>query len=114
MATQPAMPWTSLVTTPGARILSWQLIALFLSCLTVALAVLLALAATWDGPHRVAVVSTALAVTCAASGTAWWVHRRHIVQRPIVFAQTVEELRRDAQAMAPRPPRDDDGMAGVP
>lgn len=85
-----------------ARVLGWQLLALFLSCLTVTLAVLLVLATFWDTEHRLDAVGWTLFLTAAASGAAWWMHRGHMRRKPIVFSQTVEELRRDALALAPQ------------
>lgn len=93
------------------RTLGWQLFALFLSCLTLSLAVVLVLATFWDTSHRVGAVTGALLAVSLASGAAWWMHRRHSQRRPIVFAQTVEELRRDASALATEPR---DGMEGAP
>lgn len=87
-----------------ARALGWQLLALFLSCLTVTLAVLLVLATFWDTEHRVDAIVWTLFATAAAAGAAWWIHRGHMRRKPIVFSQTVEELRRDALALAPQPP----------
>lgn len=86
-----------------ARSLGWQLLALFLTCLTLLLAALLVIAAFWDTPHRVGAISWTMVGVAAASGAAWWVHRQHMRRKPIVFSQTLEELRRDALALAPRP-----------
>ena len=86
-----------------ARTLGWQLLALFLSCLTLVLATVLVLATFWDTPHRVAAITWTMFGVAAASGAAWWVHRRHMTRKPIVFSQTIEELRRDALALAPTP-----------
>lgn len=83
-----------------ARTLGWQLMALFLSCLTVTLAAVLVLATFWDTEHRVQAIVWTLFGAAAASGVAWWTHRRHMRRKPIVFAQTIEELRRDALALA--------------
>lgn len=83
-----------------ARALGWQLLALFLSCLTLTLAALLVLATFWDTEHRVDAVVWTLLAAAAASGAAWWIHRSHMRRKPIVFAQTLEELRRDALALA--------------
>lgn len=94
------------------RRFGWHMFALFLSCLTLALAVLLVLAGFWDTPLRVTAVTVALALTSVGAGGAWWVYRSYVRSAPVVFSQTVEELRRDAEALAPRPR--DDGMAGIP
>lgn len=82
------------------RTLGWQLLALFLSCLTVTLAVVLVLACFWDTAHRIDAIVWTLVATSVASGGAWWAHRGHMRRKPIVFAQTIEELRRDALALA--------------
>jgi uncharacterized membrane protein YqjE len=87
-----------------ARILGWQLLALFLTCLTLTLATVLVLATFWDTEHRVEAITWTLFGTAAASGAAWWVHRRHLRRKPIVFMQTIEELRRDALALARQAP----------
>lgn len=87
-----------------ARALGWQLLALFLSCLTLSVGVALVIAAFWDTAHRVdAIAITLLACSLGSLGT-WWNHRRILLERPIVFTQTIEELRRDASALMPRGP----------
>lgn len=85
-----------------ARRLGWQLFALFLSCLTLSLAVLLVLVAFWDAPQRLAAVTVALVLTALGAGAAWWIHRTHVREAPVVLSQTLEELRRDAEALTPR------------
>lgn len=82
-----------------ARVLGWQLLALFLSCLTLAVAVAMLLAAFWDTEHRMHAMSLALFGCAAAALGTWWMYRRHVLTRPIVFNQTVEELRRDVSAI---------------
>ena len=89
------------------RVLAWQLVALFLTCLTIALGALLVIAAFWDTASRVAAVGAVLGAVAAAAGGMWWVYRQRLRRKPILFAQTIEELRRDADALAPGagPPR---------
>lgn len=87
-----------------ARALGWQLLALFLACLTTSVGVALVMATFWDTPHRVGAIAWTLAVCALASIGAWWIHRRSLLDRPIVFSQTIEELRRDAGALTPRGP----------
>lgn len=82
-----------------ARLLGWQLLALFLSCLTLAVAVAMVLAAFWETEHRMRAMALTLLLCGAGSLATWWMYRRHVVLRPIVFAQTIEELRRDAHAL---------------
>lgn len=94
------------------RIFAWLFVALFLSCLTLSLAVLLVLAAYWDTPSRLTAMGWLLVIAAAASGTMWWIYRQKLLQRPIVFSQTIEELRRDAAALAPKPRGPD--LEGVP
>lgn len=83
-----------------ARVLGWQLLALFLSCLTLAVAVTMVLTAFWDTEHRMRAMALTLMLCGAGSLATWWLYRRHVTFRPIVFAQTIEELRRDAHALA--------------
>lgn len=87
-----------------SRALGWQLLALFLSCLTLTLATLLVVASFWDTTHRTEAVAWLLLVFGAAAGVIWVIYRSQLKRKPIAFAQTIEELRRDALAMAPRPP----------
>lgn len=85
-----------------ARVLGWQLFALFLTCLTIALAVLLVIAAVWDGPARVATIGTLLLLVSLGAGATWWRYRERVRGKPVVIAQTLEELRRDEAALTPR------------
>jgi len=87
-----------------ARALGWQLLALFLSCLMLALGALLVVATFWDTPHRIQAVIWLLAGSAAASTGVWAVYRAQLRRKPIVFSQTIEELRRDALALAPKQP----------
>lgn len=93
-----------------AHVLGWQLFALFMVCLSITLAVLLLIAGAWDGPSRVTVVGSLLFLVSLGAGATWWVYRERVRRKPLVFAQTIEELRRDEEALARRP-RD---MEGVP
>lgn len=94
-----------------SQVLGWQLFALFLLCLAITLAVLLLVAGTWDGPSRVTVVGALLFIVSLGAGATWWIYRERVRRTPVVFAQTLEELRRDEEALS-RPA--DDGMTGVP
>lgn len=85
-----------------ARSLGWQLLALFLSCLTLTLATLLVVAAFWDTVHRTEAVAWLLLAFGAAAGVVWVLYRRQLRHKPLVFSQTIEELRRDALALQPR------------
>jgi uncharacterized membrane protein YqjE len=91
-----------------SRLLGWQLMALFLACLSIALGALLVIAAFWDGNDRLWAIGAVLAISACAAGAFWWIYRRLVRGKPIVLAQTIEELRRDADALAPggksRPP----------
>lgn len=84
-----------------ARALGWQLTALFLTCLTITLAVLLPIAIWWDTPDRWVAVAWALGVVAASSGAAWWFYSRFVRRRPLPFSQTIEELKRDSRALDP-------------
>ena len=84
-----------------SRRFGWQMFALFLSCLTLALAVLLVLAGLWDTAYRITAVTIALVLTALGAGAAWWVYRTYVTTAPVVFSQTIEELRRDAEALLP-------------
>lgn len=92
------------------RVLGWQLVALFLSCLSFALIVVLVIAAYWDGPQRLVAIGSMLGLTAAAAGAVWWLYRRDLSRKPMVFAQTIEELRRDAEALRPQPRADMDAI----
>jgi uncharacterized membrane protein YqjE len=94
-----------------SRALGWQLLALFLSCLTLTLGVLLVIAAYWDSVNRLAAIGWMLAAAGVASGAMWWIYRNRLRYKPIVFSQTIEELRRDAAALAPEPR---DGLPDAP
>jgi uncharacterized membrane protein YqjE len=85
-----------------ARSLGWQLLALFLSCLMLTLVVLLVVGMFWDTPHRVQAVLWLTAACGAASGGVWSIYRWQLRHRPVVFSQTIEELRRDALALVPQ------------
>jgi uncharacterized membrane protein YqjE len=86
-----------------ARALGWQLLALFLSCLSLALLLVLTIVIFWDTSHRIGViVALTLGVALSAAAT-WWRHRHFMREAPDAFAQSVEELRRDAHAIAPAP-----------
>ena len=87
-----------------SRALGWQLLALFLSCLTLTLATLLVVAAFWDTMYRTEAVAWLLLFFGAAAGGIWAIYRNQLKRKPIVFSQTIEELRRDALALAPRQP----------
>lgn len=93
-----------------SRVLAWHLFALFLSCLTITLAVMLLIAGAWDGPGRVPVIGGVLLIVSLGTGAAWWLYRERVLRRPLVLAQTIEELRRDEEALAPRPSGDMDGV----
>jgi uncharacterized membrane protein YqjE len=66
--------------------------------------VLLVLVAFWDAQQRLAAVTVALVLTALGAGAAWWIHRTHAREAPVVLSQTIEELRRDAEALVQRPP----------
>lgn len=83
-----------------ARVLGWQLLALFLSCMTLAVAVAMVLAAFWETEHRMQAMGFTLFGCAGAALATWWTYRRHVATRPIVFTQTIEELRRDVSAIA--------------
>lgn len=87
-----------------SRALGWQLLALFLSCLTLTLAVLLVVATFWDTMYRTQAVAWLLVTFGLAAGGIWAIYRNQLARKPIVFSQTIEELRRDALALAPRRP----------
>lgn len=87
-----------------ARALGWQLAALFLSCLTITLGVLLLVAVFWDSPDRWVAIAWALGIAAAASGATWWFYASYVRRRPLAFAQTLEELRRDVLALDPGTP----------
>lgn len=82
-----------------ARVLGWQLLALFLTCLTLAVAVAMLLAAFWETEHRMRAMGFTLFACAAAALATWWMYRRHVTTKPIVFTQTIEELRRDVSAI---------------
>jgi uncharacterized membrane protein YqjE len=84
-----------------SRLLGWQLMALFLACLSIALAALLVIAAYWDTGTRLWAIGGVLAASASAAGAFWWIYRQRVRGKPIVLAQTIEELRRDADALAP-------------
>lgn len=84
------------------RLLGWQLIALFLSCLTLTLLALLVVGTWWDTTHRVAAIAGLCAISGLASGALWAVYRSQLQRKPVVFAQTLIELERDARALDPR------------
>lgn len=87
-----------------ARALGWQLLALFLSCMMLTLGAVVIVATFWDTPHRIQAVLWLLVGCAAASGVVWLIYRVTVRRKPIVFSQTIEELRRDALALTPRPP----------
>jgi uncharacterized membrane protein YqjE len=95
-----------------ARILGWQLIALFFSCMTVALAVLLVIAGFWDSPMRLEAIGWTLLVASLVSGSMWWMYRKRLSRKPIVFHQTIAELEKDARALDPVPPAPSPAAAG--
>jgi uncharacterized membrane protein YqjE len=97
-----------------ARALGWQLLALFLSCLLIALTAMLVVVVFWDTSHRVASVIWLIAIAVVASGVTWWFYRRQVQRKPVVFSQTIEELRRDAEALAPGPAGDVPAMPYAP
>ena len=82
-----------------ARLLGWQLLALFLSCLTLAVAVAMVLAAFWETEHRMRAMALTLFACAAGSFATWWTYRRYVGVKPLVFNQTIEELRRDVHAI---------------
>lgn len=84
------------------RLLAWQLLALFLTCLTLTLAALLVVGAWWDTAHRIRAIAWACGAAAAASAALWAVYRRQLALKPVVFAQTLVELERDARALDPR------------
>jgi uncharacterized membrane protein YqjE len=87
-----------------ARALGWQLLALFLSCLMLTLAAVLILATFWDTAYRVQAVVWLLIGCAAASAAVWTIYRVQLRRKPVVFSQTIEELRRDALALLPKQP----------
>lgn len=83
------------------RLLAWELIALFLSCLTLMLITLLVIGSFWDTPSRVPAIAWTCAAVAAASAALWLFYRRELRRKPVVFAQTLVELERDARALDP-------------
>lgn len=92
-----------------ARNLGWQLLALFLSCLMVTLGAILVVATFWDTAHRIHAVLWLLVAAAIGSGAAWAIYRWQLRHKPVVFSQTIEELRRDALALAPQQRQDPSG-----
>jgi uncharacterized membrane protein YqjE len=86
-----------------ARVLGWQLLALFFSCMSLTLAAVLVIAGYWDTPMRLEAIGWMLVVASAMSGTMWWIYRTHLARKPVVFTQTLIELEKDARALDPVP-----------
>jgi uncharacterized membrane protein YqjE len=86
-----------------SRVLGWQLLALFFSCMTVSLGVLLVIAGFWDTPMRLTAIGWTLVVASVVSGSMWWIYRTHLRRKPVVFSQTLVELEKDARALDPAP-----------
>lgn len=85
-----------------ARLLGWQLLALFLTCLTVTLVALLVVGAWWDTAHRMNAIAWACGGAGLASAGLWTIYKRQLSLKPVAFAQTLVELERDARALDPR------------
>lgn len=85
-----------------ARLLGWQLMALFLTCLTLTLLALLVVGTWWDTAYRVAAIAWACGGAALGSIALWLAYRAHVMSKPVVFAQTLLELERDARALDPR------------
>lgn len=84
-----------------SRLLGWQLLALFFSSMTAALAATLIIAAFWDTALRIEAIGWTLLVASAASGGLWFTYRQVLRRKPVVFRQTIDELRKDAEALDP-------------
>ncbi|HUS24178.1 MAG TPA: phage holin family protein [Candidatus Binatia bacterium] len=81
------------------RLLFWELLAVFLSCLGFSLLLLLGIAAAWDGPNRLQVIGGCAALTLlggALGGVMFRVQRRRM---PPPFRDTAAELGKDVQAL---------------
>ena len=84
-----------------SRLLGWQLLALFFSSMTAALAATLIIAAFWDTALRIEAIGWTLLVVSLASSGLWFRYRQVLRRKPVVFRQTIDELRKDAEALDP-------------
>lgn len=81
-----------------ARVMLWTLIALLAAALGLLMLALTIVIAVWD-EHRLlaCVLLTALFITVA--GAATWMTRRALHSRPRLLAASLDELRRDREAL---------------
>jgi uncharacterized membrane protein YqjE len=86
-----------------AHALGWQLTALFLTCLTVTLGIVLLIAVYWDTPNRASAIGWAMGLVALGAAGMWTYYMMRLRKRPVAFSQTVLELARDAQALEPGP-----------